>query len=168
MLSAKWLVSVVVVHSNSCFFEVLRSRLVMPTFLRFFNFYFFIFFYKLEFQFSNVAVLVSVRHLEVGAKRKIARPGPGLNFGWPSFATPSAGLVSHRSIEGLKRTHTLVDKSRLMPVLWTVNWWHNLTSQTKSHCEPLVAVWLRPSTTEPCICCKQVAEKPSGEHLKCM
>ena len=39
-------------------------------------------------------------------------------------------------------------------------------SQTKNHCEPLVAVWLRPSTTEPCICCKQVAEKPRGEHLK--
>ena len=28
------------------------------------------------------------------------------------------------------------------------------------------AVWLRPSTTEPCICCKQVAEKPRREHLK--
>ena len=41
-------------------------------------------------------------------------------------------------------------------------------SQTKNHCEPLVAVWLRPSTTEPCICCKQVAEKPRGEHLKMM
>ena len=39
-------------------------------------------------------------------------------------------------------------------------------SQTINHCEPLVAVWLRPSTTEPCICCKQVAEKPRGEHLK--
>ena len=39
-------------------------------------------------------------------------------------------------------------------------------SQTKKHCEPLVAVWLRPSTTEPCICCKKVAEKPRGEHLK--
>ena len=39
-------------------------------------------------------------------------------------------------------------------------------SQTKKHCEPLVAVWLRPSTTEPCICCIQVAEKPHGEHLK--
>ena len=39
-------------------------------------------------------------------------------------------------------------------------------SQTKKHCEPLEAVWLRPSTTEPCICCKQVAEKPRGEHLK--
>ena len=36
------------------------------------------------------------------------------------------------------------------------------------YCEPLVAVWLRPSTTEPCICCKQVAEKPRGEHLKMM
>ena len=41
-------------------------------------------------------------------------------------------------------------------------------SQTKNHCEPLVAVWLRPSTTEPCICCKQVAEKPRGEYLKKM
>ena len=41
-------------------------------------------------------------------------------------------------------------------------------SQTKKHCEPLVAAWLRPSTTEPCICCKQVAEKPLGEHLKIM
>ena len=39
-------------------------------------------------------------------------------------------------------------------------------SQTKNHCEPLIAVWLRPSTTEHCICCKQVAEKPCGEHLK--
>ena len=39
-------------------------------------------------------------------------------------------------------------------------------SQTKKHCEPLVAVWLRPSTTEPCIRCKQVGEKPRGEHLK--
>ena len=39
-------------------------------------------------------------------------------------------------------------------------------SQPKNHCEPFVAVWLRPSTTEPCICCKQVAEKPRGEHLK--
>ena len=39
-------------------------------------------------------------------------------------------------------------------------------SQTKKHCEPLVAVWLRPSTTEHCICCKQVAEKPRREHLK--
>ena len=52
-----------------------------------------------------------------------------------------------------------------MPVLWTVTWGHNLMSQTKKHCEPLVAVWLRPSTTER-ICCKQVAEKPRGEHLK--
>ena len=41
-------------------------------------------------------------------------------------------------------------------------------SQTKNHCEPLVAVWLRPTTTEPCICGKQVAEKPRGEHLKMM
>ena len=41
-------------------------------------------------------------------------------------------------------------------------------SQTKNPCEPLVAVCLRPSTTEPCICCKQFAEKPRGEHLKMM
>ena len=34
------------------------------------------------------------------------------------------------------------------------------------HCEPLKAVWLRSPITEPCICCKQVAEKPSGEHPK--
>ena len=39
-------------------------------------------------------------------------------------------------------------------------------SQTKNHCKTLIAVWLRPSTTESCICCKQVAEKPRGEHLK--
>ena len=54
------------------------------------------------------------------------RLGRGLNFGCPSFATLSVdrdvtvGLVSRHSIGGLKRTHTLVDKSRLMPVLWTV------------------------------------------------
>ena len=41
-------------------------------------------------------------------------------------------------------------------------------SQTKNHCELLVAVWLRPSTTELCICCKQVAKKPCGDHLKMM
>ena len=41
-------------------------------------------------------------------------------------------------------------------------------SQTKNHCKPLVEVLLRPSTTEPCICCKQAAEKPLGEHLKIM
>ena len=41
-------------------------------------------------------------------------------------------------------------------------------SDKKKHCEPLVAVWLRPSTTGPCICCKQAAEKPRGEHLKMM
>ena len=37
-------------------------------------------------------------------------------------------------------------------------------SQAKNPCEPLVAVCQRPSTTEPCICCKQVAEKSRGEH----
>ena len=39
-------------------------------------------------------------------------PGRGLNFGQPS--------QSRHSIGGFKRTYTLVDKSRLMPVLWTV------------------------------------------------
>ena len=39
-------------------------------------------------------------------------------------------------------------------------------SQTKNHCEPLIAVWLTPSTTESCICCKRIAEKPRGEHLE--
>ena len=29
-------------------------------------------------------------------------------------------LVCQRSIEGLKRTHAFVDKSRLIPVLWSV------------------------------------------------
>ena len=33
-------------------------------------------------------------------------------------------------------------------------------------CEPLVAIWLSTSTTESSICCKQVAEKHHGEHLK--
>ena len=32
----------------------------------------------------------------------------------------AVGLVCQRSIGGLKRTHTLVDKSSLMPVLWSV------------------------------------------------
>ena len=56
------------------------------------------------------------------------RLGRGLDFGRPSFATPSVDrdvkpliwIVSQRSIGGLKRAHTLVDKRRLMPVLWTV------------------------------------------------
>ena len=52
--------------------------------------------------------------------------GPGFNPrpGRPSFATPSVdrdvGLVSRRTIGRLKRTHTLVDKSRLIPALWIV------------------------------------------------
>ena len=33
---------------------------------------------------------------------------------------PLVWIVSQRSIAGLKRAHTLVDKRRLMPVLWTV------------------------------------------------
>ena len=36
----------------------------------------------------------------------IAWPGWGLNFGWPSFSTPSLD-------RDVKRSHTLVDKSRL-------------------------------------------------------
>ena len=41
-------------------------------------------------------------------------------------------------------------------------------SQTKNILtEPLLTVWLRPSTTEPCICCKQVQLlKTPWEHLE--
>ena len=56
------------------------------------------------------------------------RPGRGLNFGWPSFATPSVdrdvkviGLVSRRSIGGLQRSHAFLEKSCVIPVLWFVN-----------------------------------------------
>ena len=86
----------------------------------------------------------------------------------PWTGTLAVGLVSRRSIRRLERTYTFVNNSRLMPVLWTVNWGHNLMSQTKYHCEPRIVVWLRSSTAEPCICYKQVREKPPGEHLKCM
>ena len=53
----------------------------------------------------------------------------GWTVGRPSFTTPIreqgrlkplVWIVSQRSIAGLKRAHTLVDKRRLMPVLWTV------------------------------------------------
>ena len=69
---------------------------------------------------------------EVGTVGKISNyqsEGSGFNPrpGRPSFATPSVdrdvkplNLVSRHSIGGLKRSHTLVDRSRLMPVLWTV------------------------------------------------
>ena len=60
------------------------------------------------------------------------RPGRVLNIGRPSLATPSVDRddrdakpaidpVSQRSIEGPKITHTLANKSRPMPVLWTVS-----------------------------------------------
>ena len=56
------------------------------------------------------------------------RPGRGLNFGRPSFTTPSVDrdvkplVLSLNVLSGeLKRTHTLVDRSRLMPVLWSVS-----------------------------------------------
>ena len=50
-----------------------------------------------------------------------------------------------------------------MPVLWIVlKQRAQLNVSDKIHCKP---VWLRPSTIKPCICCKQVAEKPRGEHL---
>ena len=42
-----------------------------------------------------------------------------------------------------------------------------LNVSDKNRCEPPVAVRLRPSTTEPCICCQPVAEKLRGEHLRC-
>ena len=40
-------------------------------------------------------------------------------------------LVSQRSIGGLKRTHTLADKSKPMPVLWTVKEGHSVISDLK-------------------------------------
>ena len=46
------------------------------------------------------------------------QPGRGFNFRRPSFATLSVGLASRRLIGGLERTHALVNKSRLMSVLW--------------------------------------------------
>ena len=78
-----------------------------------------------------------MRVCEVSTVRKISdyqAEGPGLNSArlgvelWTTFfrhtvggqGCQDVGLVSQRSIGGLKRTHTLVDKSRLMPVLWTV------------------------------------------------
>ena len=47
------------------------------------------------------------------------------SFGRPSFATPSVDrdvkpLVKSTFYRELERTHTLVDKSKLVPVLWTV------------------------------------------------
>ena len=55
------------------------------------------------------------------------RPGRGLNFGRPSLATPSVDrdvkpMVWSLDVlsEDLKEP-PFVDKSRLMPVLWTVN-----------------------------------------------
>ena len=51
------------------------------------------------------------------------RPGRGLNFGRsrPSFATPSVDRDVKPLVGGLKKTHTLVDKSWLTTVLWTVS-----------------------------------------------
>ena len=49
---------------------------------------------------------------------------------------------------------------------WLVGDLLEIKYHMKNHCEPLVAVWLWPSTTKLCICCKQVTEKPRGEHLK--
>ena len=40
-------------------------------------------------------------------------------------------LVSQRSIGGLKRTHTLADRSKPMPVLWTVKEGHSVISDLK-------------------------------------
>ena len=40
-------------------------------------------------------------------------------------------LVSRRSIGGLKRTHTFLNKSRVILVLWTVDWGYNSMSQTE-------------------------------------
>ena len=56
-------------------------------------------------------------------------------------------------------THFSVDKSRLMGC-------RCCGLLTEGTTEPLIAARPRPSTTEACICCKQVAEEPHGEHLK--
>ena len=42
-------------------------------------------------------------------------------------------------------THKLFDKSRVIPVLRSVT----LSPKGASYCEPLMAVWLSPSTNEP-------------------
>ena len=43
-----------------------------------------------------------------------------------------------------------------------------LNVSNKNHCGPRIAVWLRPSTSEPCIWCVKVAGKPRGEQLNRM
>ena len=58
----------------------------------------------------------------VTANQKVPGSIPSLVEGWTlGDLSPhhprTIGLVSRRSIGGLKRTHTLVDKSKLMPVL---------------------------------------------------
>ena len=66
------------------------------------------------------------------------RPGRELNFGRPSFATPSVDrdvkllVYSFDVLSGDLGTHTLVDKSRLMLVLWTVT--SSITNLFKRAC----------------------------------
>ena len=65
------------------------------------------------------------------ARQKDPGSIPGLVEGWTLGAffrntvrgqgRQAVGLVSQCSIGGLKRTHTLVDESRLMSVLWSVD-----------------------------------------------
>ena len=63
---------------------------------------------------ARFAQLVKISDCQPEGSVFIPRPGRGLNFGRPSFSTPSVdrnvnvGLVSQRSIGGLKRTDTLV------------------------------------------------------------
>ena len=105
---------------------------------------------------------------------------PGLVEGWTlgdllSPHRPWTGTLSRwssRSPDVLlgdflkKITRIFVDKSRLMPVLWIVNGGLNLMFQNKKHFKLPISVWLRLSTTEPCIFCKKVAKKSRREHLK--
>ena len=96
---------------------------------------------------SNLLVSVIILRFvcEVGTVGKISdclpeapgfnpRPGRGLNFGRP-FATPSVDrdvkplVYSLDVLSGDLNGHALVDKSRLVPVLWTAT-----SSTTKGHC----------------------------------
>ena len=59
------------------------------------------------------------------------RRGRGLNFAFGRpFATPYVRGQGH-SIGGLKRTHVFLNRSRVIPVLWTVNSGRNSMSQTE-------------------------------------
>ena len=81
---------------------------------------------------------------------------------WPAGVNSCFAEVTENDILRMKDI-TIPNDTKKATKLEMIN-----VSDKKTHCEPLVAVWLRPSTTKPCIYCKQVAEKPRGEHLKMM